>query len=348
MIAGIVVAVAVLAKFNFSPGQLLDSAASNHEDGRSILGPGTYLTSPLLIISTGLTIFIGTAGLPHILMRFFTVPDSKAARTSVLYTIGIIASFTALVTIIGFGARAVLGGGATEAVGPGGNLAAPLLAQALGGGDGTTGGAIALALFSAAAFATILAVVAGLVIASAGAIAHDLWRNVLRRGSEEGERKVARIAAIGVGVAAIIGTIGIGSGFNVTVLVSMAFVFAASANFPPLILALFWRRFNTTGALTGIAFGITASVIMIALSPPVWPGPDSQGSPSPLTFPGLITIPIGFLGCWLGTVLSKPETTDTTYDELLVRSETGIGSEGGPQPRRSRRFERTEAPVEVR
>ena len=173
---------------------------------------------------------------------------------------------------------------------------------------------------------------------------------MLGRGTEEGERKVAQIASVGVGAAAILGTIAIGSGFNVTVLVSMAFVFAASANFPPLILALFWRRFNTTGALTGIAFGITASVIMIVLSPPVWPGPDSQGSPSPLTFPGLVTIPIGFLGCWLGTMLSQPEeTTDVTYDELLVRSETGIGSEGGPEPRKSGRFKRTEAvAVEVR
>ena len=200
---------------------------------------------------------------------------------------------------------------------------------------GTVGGDIALALFSAAAFATILAVVAGLVIATAGAIAHDLWKNVLGRGTEESERKVARIAAVGVGVAAILGTLAIGSGFNVTVLVSMAFVFAASANFPPLLLALLWRRFNTTGALTGIAFGITASVIMIVLSPPVWPGPDSQGSPSSLTFPGLVTIPIGFLGCWLGTMLSRrEEMTDATYDELLVRSETGIGSEGGPEPRK--------------
>ena len=187
------------------------------------------------------------------------------------------------------------------------------------------------------------------MIASAGAIAHDLWRNVLRRGSEDDERKVARIASVGVGVAAILGTLAIGSGFNVTVLVSMAFVFAASANFPPLILALFWRRFNTTGALTGIAFGIVASVIMIVLSPPVWPGPDSQGSPSSLTFPGLVTIPIGFLGCWLGTMLNRrEETTDATYDELLVRSETGIGSEGGPEPRRTGRFQREEAPVEVR
>ena len=348
MIAGIAVSVAVLAKFNFNPATLLDSAAANHPDGDAIKGPGTYLTSPILVISTGLTIFIGTAGLPHILTRFFTVPDSNAARKSVLYTIGIIASFTAMVTIIGFGARAILGQGASEAVGKGGNNAAPLLAGELGGGIGTVGGDIALALFSAAAFATILAVVAGLVIASAGAIAHDLYKNVLGRGAEGDERKVARIASVGVGVTAILGTLAVGSGFNVTVLVSMAFVFAASANFPPLILALLWRRFNTTGALTGIAFGITASVVMIVLSPPVWPGPDSQGSPSSLTFPGLVTIPIGFFGCWLGTMLSRrEETTDATYDELLVRSETGIGSEGGPQPRRSGRFERDAKPSTV-
>ncbi len=235
MIAGIVVAVAVLAKFNFNPSSLLDAAASNHPDGDAIKGPGTYLTSPILVISTGLTIFIGTAGLPHILTRFFTVPDSNAARKSVLYTIGIIASFTAMVTIIGFGARAMLGQGANGGRRQGRQ---PRRAAArgveLGGGDGTVGGDIALALFSAAAFATILAVVAGLVIASAGAIAHDLWKNVLGRGTEEDERKVARIASVGVGAAAILGTLAIGSGFNVTVLVSMAFVFAASANFPPL------------------------------------------------------------------------------------------------------------------
>jgi cation/acetate symporter len=332
------VAVWVLAKFNFSPAQVFDQAAANHEDGRAILGPGTYLTSPWLVISTGLTIFIGTAGLPHVLMRFFTVPDAKAARTSVIYTIGIIASFTVLVTIIGFGARAVLGADATEEVGKGGNLAAPLLAAALGGGVGTTGGDIALALFSAAAFATILAVVAGLVIASAGAIAHDVWANVLHRADESTERRVARIAAIGVGLGAILLTLVVGSGFNVTVLVSMAFVFAASANFPPLLLALTWRRFNTTGALTGIAFGIVASVVMIVLSPPVWPGPDSQGSPSSLTFPGLVTIPIGFLGCWLGTMLGKPDEGEATYDDLLVRTELGVGAEAGPA--RTGRFDR--------
>jgi cation/acetate symporter len=344
MTAGVVVSVAVLAKFNFSPSELLDKAAAEHEDGRTILGPGTYLNTPALVISTGLTIFIGTAGLPHILMRFFTVPDAKAARVSVLWTIGIIGVFTALVTVMGFGSRAVLGSGAEEAVGKGGNLAAPLLAQSLGGGEGTTGGDVALALFSAAAFATILAVVAGLVIAASGAIAHDLWANLSGRGDEQSERRVARIAAVAIGAAAIVGTLLIGTGFNVTVLVSMAFVFAASANFPPLILALTWRRFNTTGALTGVAFGIVASIVMIALSPPVWPGPDSEGAPSSLTFPGLVTIPIGFLGCWLGTMLGRAERQPHSFDELLVRSETGLGAEGGPQLR-PRRRPREEAPV---
>jgi cation/acetate symporter len=186
--------------------------------------------------------------------------------------------------------------------------------------------------------------VAGLVIAASGAIAHDLWANLSGRGDEQSERRVARIAAIAIGAAAIGGTLLIGTGFNVTVLVSMAFVFAASANFPPLILALTWRRFSTTGALTGVAFGIVGSIVMIALSPPVWPGPDSEGAPSSLTFPGLVTIPIGFLGCWLGTMLGRAERQPHSFDELLVRSETGLGAEGGPRPRPRRRA-REEAPV---
>ena len=349
MTAGTVVAIAVLAKFNFNPSEILDKAAAEHDDGKAILGSGVYLSTPLLVISTGLTIFIGTAGLPHVLMRFFTVPNAKAARTSVVWTISLIAVFTVLVTIIGFGARAILGSGALEAVGKGGNLAAPLLSPELFGGEGTTGGDIALALFSAAAFATILAVVAGLVLASAGAITHDLWTNVLKRGTEENERAAGRFAALAVGLAAILATLAIGAGFNVTVLVSVAFVFAASANFPPLLMALYWRRFNTTGALTGIAVGIIASVIMLALSPPVWPGPDSQGSPSSLTFPGIVTIPLGFLGCWLGTMLGREEReTERSYDELLVRCETGLGSEGGPTLGRRRRFRREEVPAAER
>jgi cation/acetate symporter len=160
---------------------------------------------------------------------------------------------------------------------------------------------------------------------------------VIKRGrmDEDAETRVARAASIGMAGIAMAATLAIGSGFNVSILVSMAFVFAASANFPTLLFALTWRRFNTTGALTGVAFGCIASVVMIGLSPPVWPGPDSEGSPSPFIFPGLVTIPIGFIGCWLGTVLSKEETgAERTYDELLVRSETGLGSERGGRFRR--------------
>jgi cation/acetate symporter len=152
---------------------------------------------------------------------------------------------------------------------------------------------------------------------------------------------------VAVGAVAIVAAILVGSGFNVTVLVSMAFVFAASANFPPLLLALTWRRFNTAGALTGVAFGIVASVVMIVLSPPVWPGPDSAGSPSSLTFPGLVTIPIGFLGCWLGTMLGRGDRTERSYDELLVRMELGVGAEEGPAGRTGRFRRESERPVGV-
>jgi cation/acetate symporter len=342
MLAGLVLTIAVLAEFSFSPSELFDRAAANHPDGEAILGPGLYLDTPLLVISTGLTIFLGTAGLPHILMRFFTVPDATAARKSVLWTIGFIGIFTLLVPFLGFGALAVLGQSAVEAVGPGGNLAAPLLAEDLGGGAGTTGGDIALALFASAAFATILAVVAGLVIAAAGAVAHDLYANVLGRsrgGAEREEQtKPARFAALGVGLTAIVATLIVGSGFNVTVLVALAFVFSASANFPPLLLALTWKRFNTTGALTGVAFGLVSSIVLLALSPPIWPGPDSEGSPSPLIFPAIFTVPLGFLGCWLGTMLSgERQEAERSYEELLVRSEIGLGSEVGAPARERRR-----------
>ena len=305
----------MLAKFNFSPSQMLDKAAAESGEGKKFLGPGLFLTSPVLVISTGLTIFFGTAGLPHILMRFFTVPG-RQGRAQVRRVddrlhrrLHAARDRDRLRRPRAAGRRR-----ATEAVGKGGNLAAPLLAQFLGGGEGTAGGDIALALFSAAAFATILAVVSGLVLASASTIAHDVYASVIRNGEDIDETRVARIASVGMAVFAMAATLLVGSGFNVTVLVSMAFVFAASANFPALVLALTWRRFNTAGALTGVAFGVIASVVMIVLSPPVWPGPDSQGSPSSLTFPGLVTIPIGFLGCWLGTMLAptREEAAPTT------------------------------------
>ena len=286
-------------------------------------------------MSLGLALVLGTAGLPHILMRFFTVPDAKAARSSVVWAVVLIGAFYVMTTFLGFGARAVLGTGGEEAAGDGGNLAAPLLAEELGGGAGTVGGDLFLAIIAAVAFATILAVVAGLVISASGAVAHDVWSNIVRKGhdSEKEEVYVARIAAVSIGVIAILIAVIGGSGLNVSFMVGLAFAVAASANFPALLLALSWRRFNTTGAVTGVLVGVFSSILLVIVSPGVWPGADSEGgafSFYDLANPGIISIPLGFLGCYLGTVLSKEEgKAERGFDELYVRSETGLGAEVG-------------------
>ena len=215
---------------------------------------------------------LGTAGLPHILMRFFTVPDAKAARASVMWAMVLIGAFYVMTTFLGFGARAILGRGGEEAAGATGNFALPTLADELGG-------ELFLAIISGVAFATILAVVAGLVISASGAVAHDIWSNIVRRGSdsEKEEVWVAKLAAVGVGALAIgIAIIG-GEGLNVSFMVGLAFAVAASANFPALLLALSWRRFNTSGAVTGVLFGVISSIALVVVSPTVWPGADSEG-----------------------------------------------------------------------
>jgi cation/acetate symporter len=237
-----------------------------------------------------------------------------------------------MTTALGFGARAILGEGATEAVGTGGNLAAPLLAEEVGGGAGTVGGDLFLAIIAAVAFATILAVVAGLVISASGAVAHDVWSNIVRRGkdSEKEEVWVAKIAAFSIGAIAIaIAVIG-GAGLNVSFMVGLAFAVAASAIFPALLLALTWRRLNTSGAVTGVLFGVSSSIALVIISPTVWPGPDSEGglfSFYDLANPGIISVPLGFIGCWLGTILTREEIAERSFDELYVRSETGLGAE---------------------
>jgi cation/acetate symporter len=263
------------------------------------------------------------------------VPNAKAARSSVVWAMFLIGAFYVMTTCLGFGARAILGEAGAAAAGKGGNLAAPLLAEELGGGAGTVGGDLFLAVISAVAFATILAVVAGLVISASGGVAHDLWSNVVRhnRDSEHEEVVVAKIAAIVLAILAIGVSILCGEGFNVSILVGLAFAIAASANLPALLLALFWPRFNTVGAICGVVGSLIVSLVMIVLSPAVWPGPDSQGSPIPLENPALVTFPLGFLFCWLGTVLSRERTTERSYHELHVRAETGLGAEGsGEQP----------------
>jgi cation/acetate symporter len=335
MTAGVVITLLVLTEVGFNPAELFSRAAGEHPEGDAYLSHGLQFDSSVGLVSFGLAFLLGTAGLPHILMRFFTVPDAKAARGSVAWAVFLIGSFYVMVMIIGLGARAVLGSGGEEAAGTAGNLAVPNLALELGGGEGSAGGEIFLAIIAAVALATILAVVAGLVISASGAMAHDLWSNVVRKGrdSEHEEVVVAKIAAAGIGIAAIAAAVAGGAGFNVSALVGLAFVVAASANFPAILLALFWRRFNTVGAVTGIAFGLLSSLFFIVMSPPVWPGADSAtGSPLGsfgLENPAIYCIPLGFLGCWLGTVLSSERPRERTYDELNVRGETGLGAEAG-------------------
>jgi cation/acetate symporter len=278
-------------------------------------------------VSLGLGLVLGTAGLPHILMRFFTVPNAKAARSSVMWAMVLIGAFYIMTTALGFGARAILGQGGEAAAGETGNGAVPLLADNLGG-------EFFQAIIAGVAFATILAVVAGLVISASGAVAHDVWSNIVRRGrdSEAEEVWVAKIAALAIGgVAIAIAVIG-GEGLNVSFMVGLAFAVAASANFPALLLALTWRRFNTTGAITGVLFGVISAIALVIVSPKVWPGADTvTGSPIgwELSNPGIVSIPLGFIGCWLGTMLSSEPAAERRFDELYVRSETGLGAELG-------------------
>jgi cation/acetate symporter len=326
MTAAIVMSVWVLVKVG-NPFDLFADARSKSAEGEAYLKPGLFLATPLDTVSLGIGLVLGTAGLPHILMRFFTVPDAKAARSSVMWAMVLIGVFYVMTTFLGFGARALLGQGGEEAAGTTGNLALPTLADELGG-------ELFLAIIAGVAFATILAVVAGLVISASGAVAHDIWSNVVRKGqdSEKEEVWVAKIAAIAIGALAIVIAIIGGEGLNVSFMVGLAFAVAASANFPALLLALTWRRFNTAGAVTGVLFGVVSSILLVVISPTVWPGADSEGgalSFYDLANPAIISVPLGFIGCWLGTVLSSETHAVRSFDELYVRSETGLGAEVG-------------------
>ncbi|WP_067481994.1 solute symporter family protein [Actinomadura hibisca] len=345
MTGALVMTVWVLAKYDFNISTLLGAAADASGKGQAFLEPGlkygaTDVWSKLDLLSLGLALVLGTAGLPHILIRFYTVPNSRAARTSVNWAIGIIGAFYLMTLVIGFGAAALVGSKAIAAQDKGGNTAAPQLAEALGGGAGSTGGAIFLAVIAAVAFATILAVVAGLTLASSSSFSHDIFASVLRRGkaTEQDEVKVARIAALAIGAIAIVLSI-FARGMNVAFLVALAFAVAASANLPTLLFSLFWKKFNTSGAVAGIYGGLVSAVGVVLLSPICWGGKsdtipkgnvdalfsETVVAPIPLQNPGLISIPVGFLCAYLGTVLSK-ERTDAKYAELEVRSLTGTGA----------------------
>ncbi|PZG09385.1 solute symporter family protein [Nonomuraea aridisoli] len=333
----------VLANFGFNLSALLGQAATvsgPEANPQSFLSPGLKygteaqgLAGKIDLISLGLALVLGTAGLPHILIRFYTVPTAKDARKSVLWGIGIIGVFYLLTLVLGFGAAALVGREAIAAGDAAGNTAAPMLAQQIGQEIfGDVGGTILLALIGAVAFATILAVVAGLTLASSSSFAHDLYAHVFKRGqaSERQEVVVARVSAFVIGAVAI----GLGilaQGQNVAFLVALAFAVAASGNLPAILYSLFWKRFNTAGAVSAIYGGLVSALLLVIFSPVVSGSETALFKTAdfawfPLSNPGIISIPLGFLCGWIGTVLSK-EYNAAKYAEIEVRSLTGVGAE---------------------
>ncbi|MFJ8824243.1 cation acetate symporter [Streptomyces sp. NPDC102467] len=325
----------VLTRFHGDFNQLLRTAAARSGHGSDFLVPGLKYggswTARLDFISLGLALVLGTAGLPHILSRFYTVPTARAARRSVIWSIGLIGSFYLMTIVLGFGAAAIVGSGAVRSSNAAGNTAVPLLALDLGGGAGSTGGTVLFAIVAAVAFATILAVVAGITLASSASVAHDLYASLRRPGAKQhSEVAVARVAAAGIGVLAI----GLGllaRDLNVAFLVGLAFAVAASANLPVLLYSLFWRNFTTRGAVWSVYGGLVPALALVVLSPVVsgsptslFPGVDFQFFP--LENPGLVSIPLGFLAGWLGTVTSAEPPDEAKYAETEVRALTGAGA----------------------
>ncbi|MEU4299181.1 solute symporter family protein [Kitasatospora aureofaciens] len=336
MAGTLVLTVLVMSRFGWNLSALLGAAAQASGKGQAFLEPGLKYgassTTRLDFISLGVALVLGTAGLPHILVRFYTVRTAKAARTSVNWAIGIIGVFYLMTLALGFGAAALVGHTAIKAANPAGTTAVPMLAEMLGGGPGSTMGATLLALISAVAFATILAVVAGLTLTSSASFAHDLFAQAMRKGrvSEVQEVRVARLAAIGIGALAVVLSM-FADKLNTAALVALAFAIAASANLPTILYSLFWKRFNTTGALCSMYGGLLSSLLLVVFSPVVSGTPASLLPHSdfhwfPLENPGLVSIPIGFLLGWLGSRVSRETVDPAKYAELEVRSLTGAGA----------------------
>ncbi len=342
LIAGTFIMTAwVLGKYGLNLSSLLgDAVDKGGETGEALLGPGKQYgltrTTQLDFISLSLALVLGTAGLPHVLMRFYTVPTAKEARRSVVWAIWLIGGFYLMTLVLGYGAAALVGPEKILAAPGKANSAAPLLAYELGG-------TLLLGIIAAVAFATILAVVAGLTITASASFAHDVYANVIHDGRETAEGsevRVARITAVVIGTVAILGGI-LANGQNIAFLVALAFAVAASANLPTILYTLYWKRFNTRGALFSMYGGLISCVTLIIFSPVVSGKPAAPGTTDslsmikdtsidfhwfPLDNPGIVSIPLSFLLGWVGTVTSR-EHNAAKYAEMEVRALTGAGSE---------------------
>jgi cation/acetate symporter len=318
--AGALILTMILSMVHFNPVTLFNDNEVKY--GAKYLLPGNYLKSPLDQVSLGVGYVFGLAGLPHVMTRFYTVPDARTARRSVLWVMVLAGAFFAATTIFGLAAADFVGQGVIRAADKGGNLALPLLAQYLGGGNGTLGGDVMLGLVSAIAVATILAVVSALTLSTSGAVAHDFYANWLKRGKVDGDTEVwiARLSAVAIGLFAILLGI-LAHGLNVAVLVILAICIAASANFPVLILSLFWRRFNTGGVIGGISAGLISAVTLAML------GPAMRGGDAiwPLVNPTIASLPIGFIGAVLGTLIAgRDPANEHRFDAFLIGVHTGV------------------------
>lgn len=334
-VAFMTIAILIGVKGNFS--HLLQQAIDMHaasgassEDAQKILEPGLKYgktaTTRLDFVSLALALVLGTAGLPHVLMRFYTVPTAREARRSVTWAIGLIGAFYLMTLVLGYGAAALVGPERIKNAPGGANAAAPLLALEIGG-------SFVMALISAVAFATVLAVVAGLAITASASVAHDIYHSIIRDGqsTEEEQVRVSRITVVVIGVVSIILGI-LAMGQNVAFLVALAFAIAASANLPTILYSLYWKEFNTTGALASMYTGLVYALVLIIFSPAV-SGTDKSMFTDvdfhwfPLNNPGLISIPAAFIAGFIGTKLGKPDNFDDLQAEMEVRSLTGVGVE---------------------
>lgn len=327
--------------FGFSVNALFDGLAHSPDmqahlarlsgagtDVQRFFEPGLFLKNPVEQISLGLALILGTAGMPHILMRFFTVPDARAARSSVLWGMLLIGGCHLLIIAIGFAAAFHVGAEQITALDKGGNLAAPLLAQMIAGGANTAIGSLAMAIVAAVAFATIVAVVAGLTLAASSALAHDVYVGAIKGGTATPREQLiaAKAAAVGVGVLSIcIGLLA--KGQNVAQLVGLALAVAASANLPALLLTLYWKRCNTTGVVCGVLGGTVCAIGLVLVSP-IMQYPSFLGLSEPLFSlrnPGLVSIPVGFLLVIVGSLASAGRTDAQLWQQLRLRRYTGRG-----------------------
>jgi len=323
-------AVMVLAHYGFNPEKLFSAAVAVKKNA-SIMGPGGFIKDPISAISLGVALMFGTAGLPHILMRFFTVPDAKEARKSVLWATTWIGYFYVLTFIIGFGAIVFVSANpqfldAAGALRGGANMAAVHLANAVGGNA-------FLGFMSAVAFATILAVVAGLTLSGASAISHDLYAAAIKKGkaTSADELKVSKVTTVVLGVLAML----LGIAFekqNVAYMVSLAFAIAASANFPALILSVLWKGCTTKGAVVGGFVGLISALVMTLLSDAVWVatlGNPAGSAPFPYSSPAIFSMPLAFLCIWVVSLLDRgaqAQKEREAFDDQKIRSETGLGA----------------------